>query len=76
MTIGIENSWDGESDNEETDKFGGEIIGVRTVEKTIEQAPEESSGKSDFDMFPGGFVNGGEEADNTIMTSPIVEKMG
>lgn len=75
MAIRVEDGWDGDGDDEETDEFGGEIIGIWTVEKAIEKRPNKGGGEGDFDVFPGGFVDGGKETDGAVVVSPIVQKM-
>ena len=75
-TIKIENGGNSDSNNEKTDKFGGEVIGVLAIEEAVDETPKKSSGESDLDVLPSGFVDGAEETDDTIVMSPIVNKMG
>ena len=75
MTIEVENSRDGESDNEEAGEFGEEVIRVVAVGETVVKAPEKSAGEGDFDMLPGGFIDGGEEADGAIVVGPFVKEV-
>ena len=61
--VGIKDEGNDESENKETSEFGGEVVGVYAVEVAVDEAPEESGGDGDFDVFPGGLIDGGENAE-------------
>ena len=73
--ISIKNGRDEDDKNEKTHKFGAEIIGVFAIIGPIIKSPEEGRGDGDFDMFPSGFINGGEEAENFVFVAQIIEKV-
>ena len=75
MTIRVENDWDSDNDNQEANELGKKIVGVGAVEEAVVEAPENSSGESELNVFPGRFVDGGKEADNAILMGPIVKEM-
>lgn len=74
--VRVENKGDKESKNKKTCELGGEIIGVFAVDIAIHEPPKKRGGDGDFDMFPGGFVDGGKEAEGFGAFHNIVEKMG
>lgn len=74
--VEIENGRDGKGDHKKAGELGGEIVGILAIDKTIVKAPEEGGRESDFDMFPGGFVDSGKEANGAILAGPVVEKVG
>ena len=76
MAIEVENGGDGDSDNEKASEFSEEIVGVVAVGETVVEAPEKSAGEGDFDVLPGGFVDGGEETDGAVMMRPFIEEVG
>lgn len=65
--VGVEDEGNKENGYEEAGEFGEEVVGVEAVEGAVIKAPEEGRGESDFDMLPSGFVDGGEEADDTVL---------
>ena len=73
--IRVKNYWNKESENKEARELGGEIIGIFAINETVYEAPEEGRGDSDFDVFPSGFINGGEEAENFVFVAQIIEKV-
>ena len=74
-TVEVKDGRDGDGDNEEAYEFGGEIIRFGAIEKAIHKAPEEGGSKSNFDMFPGRFINSREETDDTVVAGPIITKV-
>ena len=46
-----------------------------SVGETIVKATEKNRGKSDFDVLPSAFVDGGKEANKFVMATKIIEKM-
>ena len=61
--VGVENEGDGEGEDEEASEFGGEVVGVCAIEVAVDEAPEKGGGNGDFDMLPGGLIDGGENAE-------------
>ncbi len=74
--IKIKNCGDGERDDEETDEFGEEIVGLWAVDEAVYETPGKGGGEGDFDVFPSGFINGAKETGDAVVASPIVEKVG
>ena len=74
--ISIKNSGDEDSEDEQGGKLGAEIVRIFAVVITIEKAPEKGGGDGDFDVFPGGFVDGGKEPDGAMLAGEVVEKVG
>ena len=62
--VGVKDEGNDESENKEAGEFGGEVVGVYAVEVAVDEAPEESGGDGDFDVFPGGLVDGSENAES------------
>ena len=75
-TIGVKDEGNSESNNEEGSDFGEEVVAVGAEKGAVEETPDEGGGEGDFDMFPGGFVDGSEDADGFIMVSKIINEVG
>lgn len=74
--ISIENCGNKANENQKTHEFGTEIIGIFAIVVAVVKGPEQGRGDGDFDMFPGGFVDGSEETNGTVLACEIIKKMG
>ena len=73
--VGVEYNGDEKGDDEEVKELGAEVIRILTVEVAVVEAPEEGGGEGDFDVFPGGFIDGGEEAEDVLLLTDVVEEV-
>ena len=73
--VSVENCGDKDGKNEQGSKFGAEIVGIFAVIVAVVEAPEKCGGDSDFDVLPGGLINGSKKADGTVLAGEIVEEM-
>ena len=74
--VRVEDKGNGKSNDKEGGDFGEEIVVVDAKESAVEEAPEEGGGESDFDVLPGGLVDGGEDADGLVVVGKFVDEMG
>lgn len=74
--VSVENGGDEYGKDEQGSKLGAEIVRIFAVVVAVVEAPEESGGDGDFDVLPGGFVDGGKEPDGTVLAGEVVKKMG
>ena len=74
--VKIKNCGDSGRDDEETDEFGEEIVGLWAVDKTVYETPGKGGSESDFDVFPSRFVDGAKEAGDAVVVRPVIEKVG
>ena len=73
--VSVENCGDKDGKNEQGSKFGAEIVGIFAVVVAVVEAPEKSGRDGDFEVFPGGFVDGGKEPDGAMLAGEVVEKV-
>ncbi len=66
-SIRIKNKWDKEGEHEKRGEFGDKIIGAISKEVAIYERPDKGGGDSNFNMLPGGFIDGGEETKDFIL---------
>ena len=74
--VAVEDGWDDEDWGEKRGEFREEVVGVLTVDDTVIETPEQDWSERDFDVFPGAFVDRGEEADEAVVFREIVEEVG
>ena len=74
--VAVENHRNDDDEHKETSEFGEKIIWVITIDITVHQAPEDGRSKGDFNMFPGTFVNSGEETNDFVVAANFVQKVG
>lgn len=74
--VSVENGGDEDSKDEQRSKLGTEIVGIFAVVVAVVEAPEKGGCDGDFDVFPGGFVDGGKEPDGAMLAGEVVEKVG
>ena len=74
--VGIKDERDEKGNDDEAEEFGEEVVGIQTVNRAVVEAPEEGGGEGDFDVLPGGFVDGGKEAEDAVLMGPVVEEVG
>ena len=74
--VGVENGGDEDGKDEQGSELGTEVVGVFAIVVAIVEAPEKGGGDGDFDVLPGGFVDGSEEPDRAVLAGEVVEKMG
>lgn len=74
-SVRIKDKGDKKGNHEKTCKLGGEIVGIVTVEKAVHQAPEQSRSDGDFDVLPGGFVDGSKKAERLGAFENVVKKV-
>ena len=74
--VGVEDGGDEDGKDEQGSELGTEVVGVFAIVVAIVEAPEKGGGDGDFDVLPGGFVDGSEEPDRAVLAGEVVEKMG
>ena len=65
--VAVKDDRDNDGQSNERSELGKEIIGVDTINIAVYQAPEDSGGESDFDVFPSAFVDGGKEPEDLVV---------
>lgn len=73
--IGIENGGDKDGKDKQGSKLSAEIVRIFAIIIAVVKTPKESGGNGNFDMFPGGFVDGSEKANGAVLAGEVVKKM-
>ena len=74
--VAVKDVWNDDDGEDEGGEFREKVVGVGAVNEAVVEAPEEDGSEGDFDVFPSAFVDGGKKADDFVVPSDVIEKMG